>query len=207
MPSQRCWKKNIITHNVPEKMHKYPPEYDRTKVQYINGQFEKGLNGNFHWQVYVEMKPNQRMIFSDFQHMLFPDYNNHYDDEGQIIGKKCHIERVIQDNGASEYCLKEDTRYTEAETRFEWGSRSEMVKEKRKRHADEELVTIRDKMWKCDTFSEATMVSSKIATRMQWAQTIWNAKPQIPTDVKKTAKIWQKKIMNQFLKDESDRHI
>jgi hypothetical protein len=62
-------------------------------VTYLNGQLEKGADGTVHLQWFVSFKkPGQRL---------------------SALKKMCkfsHWTVVRQDNGASSYCLKEDTR-------------------------------------------------------------------------------------------------
>lgn len=62
------------------------------KAVYICGQLEKGKEGTLHLQFFIHLKEKKR-----------PTFMHKYD-------KRVHIEVVKVNNGADEYCLKEDTR-------------------------------------------------------------------------------------------------
>jgi hypothetical protein len=66
--------------------------YQKTGARYVNGQLEKGENGNIHIQ-----------FFLNFENSVNPKKINKID-------PKAHVIPVHKDNGASTYCLKEETR-------------------------------------------------------------------------------------------------
>lgn len=94
----------IMTYNNPdedtkeflEKLHK------AAKATYTCGQLEKGENGTPHIQFFMNFKNSVRPS-------LIKKLNN-----------KLHIEVVKINNGAHDYCMKEDTRL---EGPFEFGTR------------------------------------------------------------------------------------
>jgi len=68
--------------------------FKATKADYVNGQLEKGTEGTVHLQYYVHLKEANKC---------------------RITAMKKHCQHtswtpVTRDNGASDYCLKEDTR-------------------------------------------------------------------------------------------------
>lgn len=66
--------------------------YEKTKATYVVGQLEKGKEGTLHIQAFVNFKTSQRRTKI-----------TKYD-------KTIHVEFVRVDNGAHDYCMKEDTR-------------------------------------------------------------------------------------------------
>ena len=82
----------IITHNNPEFDTQEYLEKWAPLCTYVNGQLEKGENGTRHIQAYIALKVNARIT----------KLKKH--------DPKAHFEMVKRDNGASAYCLKEDTR-------------------------------------------------------------------------------------------------
>jgi len=92
----------IITHNNPkfdtqEYLAKWAPI-----CKYVNGQLEKGKEGTVHIQAYISLKSQSRLSA----------LKKH--------DKSAHFEPVKFDNGASTYCLKEDTRI---EGPYEFGTK------------------------------------------------------------------------------------
>lgn len=66
--------------------------YTKAKATYVNGQLEQGKEGTVHIQFFVLFPRNVRL---------------------SALKKHCgkaHFSPVRRDNGASDYCLKEDTR-------------------------------------------------------------------------------------------------
>ena len=86
------YKNWLITHNNPKvDPREYLEKWSEHAV-YVNGQLEKGESGTVHIQAFVSLKKYARL---------------------SAMKKKdssAHFEPVKQDNGASKYCLKEDTR-------------------------------------------------------------------------------------------------
>lgn len=62
------------------------------KAVYVNGQVELGQEGTRHIQYYLQFKDTVRLM-----HL-------------KKICSRSHFTEVRRDNGASDYCLKEDTR-------------------------------------------------------------------------------------------------
>lgn len=71
-------------------------------TSYCNGQLEKGKDGTQHFQVYIALPVQKRMAAL------------------KKIDKRAHFSKVTKDNGASAYCMKEDTRL---QGPIEWGTR------------------------------------------------------------------------------------
>lgn len=95
---------SIITHNNPtmfteEYLLKW---YEQPEVSYVAGQLEKGTEGTPHIQCYVHLKKNQRLSW------------------WRKRDKKAHFEMVKINNGAHDYCMKEESRI---EGPFEYGTR------------------------------------------------------------------------------------
>lgn len=67
--------------------------YKDTGATYVNGQLEKGKEGTVHVQYFVNYKKPGKTLHFMKQHC-----------------SRSHFEVVKYDNGASDYCLKEDTR-------------------------------------------------------------------------------------------------
>lgn len=65
---------------------------DTLDCQYVNGQLEKGKEGTVHVQYFLHFNSNKRISAL------------------KKVCSKSHFELVKYDNGASDYCLKEDTR-------------------------------------------------------------------------------------------------
>lgn len=65
---------------------------DTLDCQYVNGQLEKGSEGTVHIQYFLHFASNKRLSAL------------------KKVCAKSHFEPVKYDNGASDYCLKEDTR-------------------------------------------------------------------------------------------------
>jgi len=82
----------LITHNNPKTDPKDYLEAWAPMCKYVNGQLEKGKEGTPHIQAYVSLKKQSRLAA----------LRKH--------DKSAHFEPVKFDNGASTYCLKEDTR-------------------------------------------------------------------------------------------------
>lgn len=94
----------IITHNNPdftaeEYLEKW---WSLPETNYVNGQLEKGKEGTVHIQAYVQIKRGQRLSW------------------WKKRDSKAHFEFVRLDNGASTYCLKEESRL---EGPWEFGKR------------------------------------------------------------------------------------
>jgi hypothetical protein len=93
-PTEGVARNFLITRNNPE----IPPEeylkelYEKTEAIYVVGQLEKGKEGTLHIQAYVNFGKVQRIS------------------KITKFDKKIHVERVKIDNGAHDYCMKEDTR-------------------------------------------------------------------------------------------------
>ena len=82
----------LITHNNPtHDTHDYLEKWAK-ESEYVNGQLEKGENGTPHIQAFVHLKKK-----ASLRAMKKHD-------------PAAHFEPVKRDNGASAYCLKEDTR-------------------------------------------------------------------------------------------------
>lgn len=95
IPSKSTTSRNYLcTWNNPREDTKEFLErvYKDAKAQYVGGQLEVGNGGTPHIQFYVNFEDPQR--------------------RGRITKcqKEIHCEAVYKDNGASTYCLKEDTR-------------------------------------------------------------------------------------------------
>ena len=74
---------------VQEYLNKW---FTTARATYVNGQLERGKNGTVHIQYFLNFKSQVRL---------------------SALKKHCgrsHFELVRVDNGASSYCLKEDTR-------------------------------------------------------------------------------------------------
>jgi len=92
----------LITHNNPKMtLQEYMAAWEKDVV-YMNAQLEKGKEGTPHIQAYVSLKRNQRLSYM------------------RKRDSHAHFEPVQKDNGASKYCLKEETRL---EGPFEFGTR------------------------------------------------------------------------------------
>lgn len=77
---------DMVPHEFLENM------FIKTKAAYVCGQLEKGKDGTAHIQFFVNLKSPVRI---------------------SVLTKVCkeaHYEKVIINNGADDYCLKEDTR-------------------------------------------------------------------------------------------------
>lgn len=87
----RSW---LITVNNPEELtHEFIQRLFNTgKFTYVCGQLEKGEEGTVHTQAFVNFKDPQRISVL------------------QKLAPKGHFEKVKVNNGADDYCLKEDTR-------------------------------------------------------------------------------------------------
>ena len=95
------FRRAILTRN-PEHgpdCFEWKPEH----CSFLNFQQECGANGTIHWQGYVEFKKQLRL--SKVLKVMGP----------------CHVTNVTVDNGASEYCLKDETAIPN--TRQEFGVR------------------------------------------------------------------------------------
>jgi len=66
--------------------------FTKARARYVNGQLEKGKEGTVHVQFYLNFEQPTRLSAL------------------KKFCKKAHFEAVKRDNGASSYCLKEDTR-------------------------------------------------------------------------------------------------
>jgi len=82
----------LVTHNNPKVDPKEYLEAWLPLCKYVNGQLEKGEEGTVHIQAYISLKQQSRLA-----HLKKKDPH-------------AHFEPVKFDNGASAYCLKEDTR-------------------------------------------------------------------------------------------------
>jgi len=91
----------IATLNNPQE--KYPDfmaqdwleaMYKASKAEYVNGQLEKGEEGTVHLQYYVHFAKEHKKRVTALKKLC----------------KFTHWQPVTKDNGASDYCLKEDTR-------------------------------------------------------------------------------------------------
>lgn len=83
---------NPFDHGVESPQEWLEHFYTRSKAVYLNGQVERGAEGTLHLQYFVSFKDPVRIT---------------------ALKKLCphsHFTVVKKDNGASEYCLKEDTR-------------------------------------------------------------------------------------------------
>lgn len=88
---QRTW---LITKNNPDTDSRdwLCALYEKSGAVYVCGQLEKGANGTPHIQAYVNFKTPQRLA------------------KLQKYDKKIHAVPVKVDNGAHDYCMKEETR-------------------------------------------------------------------------------------------------
>lgn len=82
----------LITHNNPEMTLEEYMMLWKPHVNYINMQLERGETGTVHIQAYVHLKKRSRLAAL------------------KKIDKLAHYEPVKKDNGASAYCMKEETR-------------------------------------------------------------------------------------------------
>jgi hypothetical protein len=105
--------------------------YQFTGARYVNGQLERGESGNLHIQFFVNFEKASR-----------PSKINKYD-------KKAHVIPVLKDNGASTYCLKEETR---VEGPWEFGE----IPIQRNKKVDW------DKVWECAKNNEIEKIPSSI---------------------------------------------
>ncbi len=89
----RTW---LATHNNPEEPDTIgewlEKMYTHSKARYICGQLEKGAEGTVHIQYYINFKAPKRLTVM------------------KKLDPVAHWEAVHRDNGAGEYCMKEDTR-------------------------------------------------------------------------------------------------
>jgi len=82
----------LITHNNPKVNLQDYLEAWAKPADYVNGQLEKGTEGTVHIQAYISLPRSQRLSWLKKR-----------DPQG-------HFSPVKRDNGASSYCLKEETR-------------------------------------------------------------------------------------------------
>ena len=96
----KMYKNWLITHNNPKMtLQEYMAAWEKDVV-YMNAQLEKGET--VHIQAYVSLKRNQRLSYMKKRDTI------------------AHFEPVKVDNGASAYCMKEETRL---EGPIEYGKR------------------------------------------------------------------------------------
>lgn len=85
------------THNNPEDVSMVESYlkmwFEKTNAEYVNGQLEKGKEGTPHIQFFLNYKKPGKRLAALKKH-----------------DPKAHFEPVGVDNGASDYCLKTDTR-------------------------------------------------------------------------------------------------
>lgn len=76
--------------------------YEKGNFKYVCGQLEKGENGTIHIQFFLNHNPGCRLSFV------------------KKLCNKAHYEEVRINNGAHDYCMKQDTR---VEGPFEFGTK------------------------------------------------------------------------------------
>lgn len=155
------------------------PVFIENKMRYLNYQQEKcPTSGKLHWQIYVEFLA--QITLAGIK---------------KIFGKSCHVEQVIIDNGASVYCLKDETAIDG--TRREFG---EKAAEGRAGSNNALYKRIREaESW--DDVLEMEGVSRQFA----WAREVFNRKP-VKMAIKETLRDWQQAEFD-ALQQQDDRTV
>jgi len=153
------------------------PDYEESLFNYMNYQQEIcPTTGREHWQVYVQC----------IKRLTLSTMKGHF-------GTTAHVQKVVIDNGASEYCLKDETSVDG--TRREFGS---------KRSAGRPSEITFEQIQECDTWVDVLRIPN-IHSRLNWAREVWNAKvPDIT--LPEHLREWQTEAIAKLL-EQDDRKV
>ena len=171
MPSKQYRQALVTTYTDDE------PAYCPILFNYMNFQRECcPTTGRLHWQIYIQC--NKKTVLSTLK--------THF-------GNQAHVKNVVIDNGASEYCHKEETAIPD--TYKEFGI-------KRGKGGPKEITF--DDIQECESWIDVLKIP-QIHARLQWAREVWNAKiPQIT--LPDTLLEWQSNAIEK-LKIQDDRKV
>lgn len=158
-----------------------PPVFDDSMI-YLNYQQELCPTSNrLHWQCFVKCKNSVQIRYFK-----------------KRFGASCHVEQVKVDNGASEYCLKDETAVEG--TRREFGEKP--VLNKGGHGAANDILY--DKIIQCETWDEVLPLKG-VGRQLAWAREVFARKPVKKCAVK-TLRPWQQEELDLLLQQD-DRTV
>lgn len=158
------------------------PVFDPDVMQYMNYQQEKAPDtGRLHWQIFVQFKDRKRIKWMKAH-----------------FGNSAHFEKVVVDNGASEYCLKDET--SVEGTRREFGTKRPNSGGAKR---DQQAITF-DQIVSCEKWCDVLSLPN-VGYQLNWAREVWaNRKCSIP--VVSVLRPWQQEEYD-ALQLQNDREI